>query len=71
MLIDAASAVENMLSFFKNFNIDLPYDSAVLLLGIYTEDSIITRRDACTPTFSSTLFTIVDIGKQSKNPLID
>ena len=43
--------------FFKKLKIELPYDSAITLLGIYPEKNMI-RKDICTPVFISALFTI-------------
>ena len=36
--------------FLKKLNIELPYDLAIPLLGIYPEKTII-RKDTCTPRF--------------------
>ena len=41
----------------KKLVIELPYDPAIPLLGIHTEETTI-ERDICTPTFITTLFTI-------------
>ena len=42
---------------FKKLKADLPYDPAIPLLGIHTEETR-TERDTCTPVFISPLFTI-------------
>ena len=47
----------------KSKNIELPYDPAVPLLGIYLE-KIKTQKDTCTPEFVSTLFTIPRHGRK-------
>jgi hypothetical protein len=46
----------------KNLNIDLPYDPAIPLLGIYEKecDSGYSR-GTCTPMFIAALFTIVKL----------
>ena len=44
--------------FLKKLKIELPYDPAIPLLGIYLEKTII-EKDACTPMFIAVLFTIV------------
>jgi hypothetical protein len=51
----------------KKLNIDLPYDPAIPLLGINSNecDSIYSR-GTCTPMFSATLFTIAKLWKQPK-----
>ena len=43
--------------FLKKLKIELPYDSAIPLLDIYPERTII-QNDACTPMFIAALFTI-------------
>ena len=41
--------------FLKKLKIELPYDPAILLLGIYPKKTII-QKDACTPVFITALF---------------
>ena len=53
--------------FLKNLEIELPYDSAILLLGIHTEEGRI-ERDTCTPMFITALFTIARTWKQPGCP---
>ena len=43
--------------FLKKLGIKLPYDSAIPLLGIYTEETKI-EKDTCSPVFTAALFTI-------------
>ena len=43
--------------FLKKLKIELPYDPAIPLLGIYPEKMII-QKDTCTPVFIAALFTI-------------
>ena len=43
--------------FLKKMEIELPYNPAILLLGIHTEETRI-ERDTCTPMFIAALFTI-------------
>ena len=50
--------------------IELPYDPAILLLGIHTEE-IRIERDICTPMFIAALFTIVRTWKQPRYPSAD
>ena len=45
--------------------IELPYDLAIPLLGIHTEETRI-ERDTCTPMFITALFTIARTWKQSR-----
>ena len=53
--------------FFKKLKIELPYDPAIPLLGIYPEKTII-QKDTCTPIFIAGLFTIARTRKQPKCP---
>ena len=46
-----------MWRFLKKLEIELPYDSAIPLLGIHTEE-IRIERDTCTPVFMTALFII-------------
>ena len=45
----------------------MPYDSAIPLLGIHTEETRI-ERDTCTPTFIAALFIIARTWKQPRCP---
>ena len=42
---------------FKKLKIELSYDIAIPVLGIYPE-KILIQRDACTPMFIAALFTV-------------
>ena len=53
--------------FLKKLKIELLYDPAILLLGIYPEKTIIPKYTR-TPMFIAALFTIARIWKQSKCP---
>ena len=53
--------------FLTKLKIELPYDPAIPLLGIYPEKTII-QKNTCTPVFTATLFTIVRTWKQHKCP---
>ena len=56
--------------FLKKLKIELPYDPAIPLLGIYPEKTLI-RKDTCTPMFIAALFTTVKTWKQPKCPSTD
>ena len=56
--------------FPKELNIELPYDPAIPLLGIYPEKTII-QKDTCPPMFIAAVFTIARSWKQPKCPLTD
>ena len=53
--------------FLKKLEIELPYDPAILLLGIYTKETRI-ERDTRTPMFTSALFTIARTWEQPRCP---
>ena len=55
---------------FKKMEIELPYDPAIPLLGIHTEETRI-ERDTCTPMFITALFTIARTWKQPRCPSVD
>ena len=52
----------------KKLQIELPYNPAIPLLGIYPEQTII-QKESCTTMFTKTLFTIARKWKQPKCPL--
>ena len=56
--------------FLKKLEIELPYDPAIPLLGIYT-DEIRIERDTCSPVFITALFTIARTWKQPRCPSTD
>ena len=56
--------------FLKILKIELPYDPAIPLLGIYPQKTII-QKDTCTPMFITMLFTIARSWKQPKCPSTD
>ena len=56
--------------FLKNLEIELPYDPAIPLLGIHTEETRI-ERNACTPKFIEALLTTARTRKQPLCPLVD
>ena len=54
----------------KKLEIEIPYDLAIPLLGIHTEETKI-ERDMCTPKFITKLFTIARTRKQPRCPSAD
>ena len=56
--------------FLKKLEIETPYDSAIPLLGIHTEETRI-ERDTCTPVFIAALFIIARTWKQPGCPSAD
>lgn len=64
--------VENSLYFLKNLNVELPYELAIPLLGIYPQKlKIGTQTDTYMPLFFAALFTVAKSWKQSKHPSTD
>ena len=55
-----------MWGFLKKLEIELPYNPAIPLLGIHTQ-----QRDTCTPMVIAALFTIAKTWKQPRCPLAD
>ena len=51
--------------FLRELKIELPYDPAIPLLGIYLVRTFI-EKDTCTPMFITGLFTIAKTWKQPK-----
>ena len=56
--------------FLKTLGIKLPYDPAILLLGIYSEETKI-EKDTCIPLFTETLFAVAWTWKQPRCPSTD
>ena len=59
-----------MWRFLKILEIELPYDPAIPLLGIHTEETT-TERDTCTPVFITAFFIIARTRKQPTCPSAD
>ena len=57
---------------FKALKIELPYDPASALLGIYPKDTdAVKRRDTCAPMFIAAMSTIATLWKEPQCPLKD
>ena len=56
--------------FLKRLGIKPPYDPAILLLGIYPEETKM-EKDTCIPLVTAALFTIARTWKQPRYPLTD
>ena len=56
----STATMETVWRFLKKLEIELPYDPAIPLLGIHTEETRI-ERNMCTPMFITSLFTIAKI----------
>ena len=58
---------ERVWRFLRKLKIELPFDQAIPLLGIYPEATT-THKDTCTPMFIAALFAIAKTWKQLKCP---
>ena len=66
----STAIMENSVVFLKKLEKELPYDPAIPLLGIHTEESRF-ERDTCTPMFIAALFIIARTWKQPRCPSAD
>ena len=58
--------------FLKKLKVELPYNPAIELLGIYPRDiGVLFRRDTCTSMFIAALSTMAKVWKEPKCPLMD
>ena len=64
-LSEQGGSVQRENCYYKKLKIELPYDSAIPLLGIYSEKTI-TWKDMCTPMFTAALYKITITWKQPK-----
>ena len=56
----------------EKLTLQLPYDPAIALLGIYPNDTyVVKRRAICTPVFLAALSTIAKSWKELRCPLTD
>ena len=62
--LQADSSPSEPLEFLKKLKIEIPYDPALPLLGIYPEKTLI-RKDTCAPMFIAALFIIIKTWKQT------
>jgi hypothetical protein len=65
-----ATTLEKIWRLLKNLIIELPYDPAIPLLGIYPKDTGYSK-STCTPMFIAALFTITKLWKQPRCPITD
>ena len=56
--------------FLKKLKVELPYDPAIPLLGMYPDKNMVWK-DTCTPMFTAALFTTAKTWKQPKRPSTD
>ena len=67
-----AATVENSMEFPQKTKMELPFDPAIPLLGLYSKNpETPTLRNLCTPMFIAVLFTIGKCWKQPKCPSVN
>ena len=57
--------------FLKKLKIELPYDPAIALLGIYPKDTNVIRMGTCTRMFIAAMSTIANLWKEPRCPSTD
>ena len=62
--------VQPLWRYLRNLYIELPYDPAIALLGIYPDKTFL-KKDTCTHMFIAALFTIARTCKQPTCPSTD
>jgi hypothetical protein len=67
-----ATTLKKIWKLLKKLNIDLPYDPAIPLLGIYPKECDTGySRGTCTPMFIAALFTVTKLWRQPRYPTTD
>ena len=67
-----AATLKNSMKDPRKLKIELPYNPAIALLGIYPKDTqVMIQRGACTSTFRATISTIVKLWKEPRCPSTD
>ena len=67
-----AATLEKSMEVPQKLKIELPYDPAIALLGIYPRDKgVLFQRDTCTPMFIAALSKIAKVWKEPKCPSMD
>ena len=67
-----AAHLETVWRFLKKLKIQLPYNPAIALVGIYLKDTkMLIRNGTCTPIFIAALSTIAKLWKEPKYPSTD
>ena len=65
MQVGTATLENSVWSSLKKLKIEIPYDPAIALLGIYPKDTdVVKGRAICTPMFIATLSTIAKLLKE-------
>ena len=66
------ATLENSMEVPQKIIIDLPYEPAIALLGIYPRDTgVLIHKGTCTPMFIAAISTIAKLWKEPKCPSTD
>ena len=66
-----AATVENSMEFLRKLKMELPFDPAIPLLGLYLKNpETLIQKNLCTPMFIAAQFTISKCWKQPKYPSV-
>ena len=66
------ATVENSMRFPQKLKMELPFDPAIPLLGLYPKNpETAIQKNLCTPMFTVAQFTIAKCWKQPKCPLVN
>ena len=67
-----AATMENSMEFPQNLKMELPFDPAIPLLGLYPQNpETPIQKNLCTPMFIAAQFTIAMSWKQPKCPSVN
>ena len=67
-----AATVENSMESSQKIKMELPFDLAIPLLGLYPKSSEMPiQKNLCTPMFTAAQFTIAKFWKQPKCPSVN
>ena len=66
------ATLENSWNFLRKLKMELPFDPAIPLLGLYPKSpKTPIQKNLCTPVFTAAQFTIAKYWKQSKCPSVN
>ena len=67
-----AASLENSVEIPQEIKLELPYDPAIALLGVYPKDTdVMKRRFICTPMFIAAMATVAKLWKEIICPSTD
>ena len=67
-----AATVENIWNFLRKLKMELPFEPAISLLGLYAKNpETPMQKNLCTPMFIAALYTIAKCWKQPKCPSVN